>query len=465
MIRFGGSAALCISLLCESGCSTDKSESHKISRNTDTAAVVVVGAEEVDTGLDSEKEPNNSITESSQALLLNADQKSPSGYQGRLNGHKDVDVFTLQSKVEGSVFLRLKGAHDADLRLQLLGPDGEKLAYSDRGPAKTEEGIGGFWLDAETSYQLVVSEFTKRKLLKAKKGRQGESAPYLLTAELRTADSDYEVEPNAGLEGAMEVVLDEKRYGYIGWKNDADLWRLPTVTNEGEPLSLHLNVSGIAGVNTSLAILDADAKKLLEVHSSRGNETAIGNFVPAPDAEFYLVRIRSKGSNPELPYTLRVTSADRPVGREAEPNNEIATATVLPGTGGSLILGSGELSRGDRDTFQLTASPENRVLEVRLEGRSGVDFTLAVLAESGATLATSADAPKGILEVVKQVNVPAGSSPRIRIAAKSLSVPTEYTFSLTLASGQAPAMHPSQVVVPPLGETVVDPSTTSPSSE
>ncbi|MBL4635262.1 MAG: hypothetical protein JKY56_15460 [Kofleriaceae bacterium] len=440
--------AICLSLLAS--CGKDKAESHKIARNTGTAAVVVVGSTEAsESSLAKEQEPNNIGDEIRQEIAVSSSEKKSNGYQGTLDGYLDVDVFGLRAAEEGMLFVKLEGAADADLRLELQGPEGKTLAYSDRGPAKTSEGIGGFWVDVG-DYRVVVSEFTKRKAKKNKAGRQGESAVYTLTAQIKEVAEDYEVEPNKSLEGAMEIPTDAERFGYLGWKNDADLWRLPVIAQEGEDGALAIELSGLPSVRTKLAILDAQGKELLEVRSSKGNETAIRNFVPNEGAEFYLVRIHAKRSNPETPYALRIRSEVRPPGREAEPNNDLQTATPLPESGGSLVLGSGELSQGDLDFFEVPSATENRILEVRLEGRSGMDFTLAVIAESGAVLATSADAPVGIVEVVKQVNIPPGVKARIRIAAKSVNLPTEYSFSVSLVAGQANTPHPSQVAPMPV---------------
>ncbi len=340
---FRSRCALCLLLL--TSCGKDTSESHKIARNTDTAAVVVVGSSEAsDSSLAKEQEPNNVGDEIRQEIGVPSSKNSPNGFQGTLDGYLDVDVFGLRAAEEGMLFVKLEGAGDADLRLELQTPDGKQLAYSDRGPAKTSEGIGGFWVDAG-DYRVVVSEFTKRKAKKSKKGRLGKSAVYTLTAQIKGVSDDYEVEPNESLEGAMEILTEGERFGYLGWKNDADLWRLPVTAGENENAALAIELSGLPSVRTKLAILDAQGKKLLEVLSSKGNETAIRNFVPSEGAEFYLVRVQAKRSNPDTPYSLRVRSNSRPSGREAEPNNDLQTATPLPESGGSRVLGSGELSR------------------------------------------------------------------------------------------------------------------------
>ncbi len=460
MFRFAlGSCCLLLGL---GACKGDKNKSHKLHRSDDGNAVVIVDEQTKDHGLPNEIEPNDQPEEGKLKFAL-TEANPRAGVQGILNGHLDVDSFACTVQEETFLFASLEGASDADLKLELFGPKNKRLALSDRGPAKVSEGLAGFWLDPNVEYRVVVSEFTKRSLRK-KGAREGKSKPYLLRLEAKSMDEGFEQEPNGDGDGAMELIPGDDRYGYIGWTNDSDLWRVPIAASDfapeegsGSSNGLDFVVSGIPTVRVSLSLLDADSEVLATVQSRKGGEAALRNVKPDPDAEFYYLRVKAKRSNPLEMYVLKLSSVVLPKGREEEPNTRPELATLLTGGDGELMLASGELSRKDIDWFKIPATKGNRVLDFQMKGIRGASFAVEVLGGSGAVMAQAKSLASGQGTSLNQVNIPAGVSPLLKIVPTKISEPSAYSLSVSVASGTAAAVHASVVPAEPLVDSTETP--------
>lgn len=436
-------SASVVVLFCFS-CGKDKSKNTELRRERDQASVVIVGASEGGGSQIKESEPNNEPAQA-QALAMG------SAASGSLDGSLDLDRYLVSAEIEGLLFAKLDGAADADLKLELHDSEGKLLARSDRGPAGTVEGVRGYWLDAPARYQLVVSEFTKRKHRKTG-GRQGASAPYRLQVTHRPSpEQGFELEANDDLEGAMEVGAGEERYGHIGWAGDSDWWRMPVagfadvlvgapeVAETARRPALNIVISGMERVSTRLELVDAAGELVASRISAPGQEVAIRSFVPDLSAEFYVVKVQAKRSNPEENYTIGVELTELANGQEEEPNDELEQATPLGSDLGDLILASGEVCLGDVDMFSLSPASMNRAMDLRLDGPSDADLNVSVVAESGAILAQSEQAGVGISETLQAVNVPPNSSPVIIVRAKKVVMPAAYKLSLSVTEGQGAA--------------------------
>ncbi len=437
-------------------CSKDKERGTKLRRSGDKAAVVVVGAEELAIGLAPEVEPNDDPGQA-QELAVGA------GASGTLEGSLDIDYFEVVSTAEGLLFLQLDGAEDADLKLALLKPDGSVLASSDRGPAGTAEGVAGYWVEAEAEYLIAVSEFTKKKLRKSG-GRTGTSAAYRLRVLLRALpEPDFEVEPNEDLEGAKEVGVGEEGRGYLGWAGDKDWWRIPVSgfgdvqasPEEGEEAlptpALNIVVRGVSKVAAVMELWTAAGQLVATSKGARGKEVAYRSFVPEVAADFYILKLSSKRSNPEESYVLRVESTELKRGQELEPNNTPNTATPLTTEMGELGLATGELCMGDVDMFVVDAAAINRSMDLRLEGPADADLTVSVVSATGSILAISENSGVGESESLQAVNVPPNTSPVVIVRPKKVSLPAAYKLSVSVSEGQGVEQAP----LPPAAEIPV----------
>ena len=353
-----------------------------------------------------EIEPNASEAEATPA---------PPGHvlRGTLDGEADVDVYKVTAPAAGQLRAMLTGIEGVDLILELRDAAGTVLAKSDRGPARTVEGVPGYGV-LPGDYFVVVKEFVKPrpKPKKSKKkkgakaapdagveGRIGPSPVYELTVELLDAPvALHEVEPNDDPGTAVEVLLADTVRGWIGWSGDVDLWKL-SLEGVAEQYAIDLDVSGVDGLALDVEVLDAGGERILGRAGGKGASVAIRGLVPVGGAAappWHYVRIAADRSNPEATYELRFTARLREPDEEAEPNDDAERATSLS----TEVTQAGAMratwASGDVDVFRLEPQVEPQLLDVTIEPPSGVDlaFELGAPGQPPLAIGTAAGGQK-----------------------------------------------------------------------
>lgn len=445
----------------------------KIPRDQDAQAVVIVDqAEERVIEFIAEIEPNNQPP--GQTLALQQ------GVRGSLDGETDVDIYTVAVSQPGTLDARLSGIDGVDLILELRDPSGAVLARSDRGPAMIIEGIPNARVSAG-AYQLVVSEFVKKKKRKRRKkrrkgevepapeGRVGPSPVYELSARWAAEpETGHEREPNELPELAAEIVVGDSGQGFLGWSKDVDMWRL-SVDGYAAEYSVDLDLTPVPGVTPTLTIRDHDGETLLERKGRKDLGLTIRNLVVARDdtaggaggessaseaeeageGRFYHVEVRARRSNPLDAYQLHVAARLLDVGDESEPNDEPATAVELldpETTGGSGVLSpdspsdgvrQGHLTIGDRDHFRVKAGDEPMLLAVTVKPLGDADIELSVLIDG--QVAAMIDGGKArASESLADVPIGAGKVAVVKVAGRgSLGSDARYEVRWSAEPGGA----------------------------
>jgi hypothetical protein len=409
-----------------SGCSK---KGRKVRRDRDAGVAIDTGTGGGARGQAEEKEPNN---ESAAANPVEPGRI----VRGTLDGETDLDVYRVTVASPGQLKLSLGGIEAVDLVLELADATGAALAKSDRGPAKTNEGIPGYGV-LPGDYLVTVKEFVKPKKKpkpdkKKKKapapavdagpeGRVGPSAPYELTIELVAKPEDLtEIEPDDDRATASEVLLADTVHGWIGWSGDVDLWKL-SLEGVADQYAVDLDVAGVDGVTLTVEVLDAGGEKLLARAGAKGGPVQIRGLVPALGENappWHYVRITGDKSNPEQPYDLRFTARLREPDEEAEPNDAPERATALrPDATTPQGAMRASWADGDVDRFRVGATPEPQLLDVTLEPPSGVELALEVGAPGQPPLATASVGSGGKARLTG-VAIPANADVVITVQAK-----------------------------------------------
>lgn len=377
-------------VLAASGCGK-KSDKSAISRDRDAAAVVVVDRTPSGVTFTDEAEPNDTAE---QAGVLAA----PGGIRGTLDGEKDVDLYRLSIAAPGWLTLEVSGIETVDLILELREASGASLARSDRGPAKTREGVPNYRVDKGT-YLVAVSEFVKKRA-KSKRGkddpgRTGPSPTYELSATLATAEpaAHHEREPNEGASEALELPITTDGFGFVGWRDDVDRWRV-SVEGLGEEYGLDIDLTPVEGVQLTLEVLDDNGDPVLARKGDKSKAVAVRSLARKTGHEHYYVRISGRGSNPIERYALRFGSHLLDLEEEREPNDDRAGATPVWREAATPDSGTakGMLLAGDTDWYAITLKTPSQ-LTVSVVPPAETDIALAVANQSGAILGES-DAEK-----------------------------------------------------------------------
>jgi hypothetical protein len=430
MMRAATALAAVVALL--GGCSKSKSEP-KITRDRDAAAVVVVKQTPSGVSYADEAEPNDE-PDAAGALEL------PGGVRGALDGETDVDRYAIDVTEAGWLSVELDGIKEVDLILELQDAAGAAIAKSDSGPAETAEGLPNYPVDPGR-YLLTVSEFVKKRRRKKRKPRTGLSPSYRLTARF-TADppaKNQEREPNEGNADAMELLLGVDGFGYLGWDDDADRWRL-TFDNFGVDYSLDVDVAPIAGVWMRVDVLDDNGDPVLSRKAGKGEAVAVRNLIPKEGHEHYYVQVSAaRSSNPQQRYALRLGSRLLGLEDEREPNDDAESATPLR-EDPKEVAGTrqGYLLAGDDDWYRLPAGSGAAAITVAVEPPAEVDVTLSLQVAGGGTLGEASAGNKGDKEQLSSVPIPPGKDLLVRVHGDGTSESIEpYRLSWTVGAAAA----------------------------
>ncbi|HUH05915.1 MAG TPA: hypothetical protein VML75_28190 [Kofleriaceae bacterium] len=380
---------IAVVLMAASGCGK-KSDRTAISRDRDAAAVVVVQRTPLGVSFTDEVEPNDT-SEQAGALDL------PGGIRGTLDGEADVDLYRLTVSEPGWLALEVSGIDGVDLILELRDDSGASLARSDRGPARTIEGVPNYRVE-KGRYLVAVSEFVKKRAKtkrgKGDQGRTGRSPTYELTATLASTEPEphHEREPNQGAAEALELPITTDGFGFIGWRDDVDRWRI-SVEGLSEEYGLDIDLTPVEGVQLTLEVLDDNGDPVLSRKGDKSKAVAVRSLARKPGHEHYYVRISGRGSNPIERYALRFSNHLLDLEEEREPNDDRASATpVWREPGRDSGTASGRLLPGDVDWFALTVPPASQ-LTITVSPPAEVDVALAVANKDGGILGES-DAEK-----------------------------------------------------------------------
>lgn len=441
--RRAGALAVCVVAVLASGCDRSKGGAKHIPRDRDAQPVVVVEDPGAAASTTQEQEPNDEMAQAT-SLALGAVAR------GNLDGETDADLYRVDVTTPGVLVARLGGIEDVDLMLDLLDAEGTQLAHSDRGPARTVEGIANFPVEPGV-YHLAVREFIrKRRRKQAPEPRTGPSSAYELAIEHAAEPAPGgEREPNEDATGAAEILVGDEVSGYAGWARDIDVWK---VSVEGfiEQYSLDLDLSGVPGVTWTLEILDSGGAVVLRRKGEKDGGLSVRNLVPASDRgasgpaqRSYYARLEARRSNPTDPYQLRASTRLLELDEETEPNDEAGQGLALRDDAKTLEgKRRGFLTIGDVDQYRLAPGGAPMLLTVEVAPREEADVTVTVLAGS-ATLAMANAGGKGAKEYLADVRVPADQETVIQLSgAGGLGDAARYDMTWSLAA--APAGEPAE---------------------
>lgn len=404
-------------VLC-AACSSGGGGKSKVKRDGGPAIVVVEGGGKGGPAAP-EKEPND---EAGNAHALTP----PTAVRGVIDKDGDRDTFVIVTDKPGTLVARLTGIEDADLILDLQDVTGIVVASADSGPANIAEGIPNYAVRAGT-WRLVVREFVKRPKKGKPVPRAEASKPYILEVALDAPPAaGEEAEPNDDTAAAGELPLGGTARGFVGWRNDADVWKVPLDT-AGDDDALSVDVDGVPGLNLRVTILDSTGQKLVERVGREGEPVAARNVAVKTGEPYYFVSVGAKKGNWQDQYIARVQTVPFELDEEAEPNDDPASAGPLadvPGAESGTRVGF--LVRGDADLFVLDAADAPRRLSVTLEPPPGVDGEVGIVDDQGAFIGKPAGAARrGAAERLTDVPVPAGIKVFVRVTTKGGESSTE----------------------------------------
>jgi hypothetical protein len=193
----------------------------------------------------------------------------------------------------------------------------------------------------------------------------------------------------------------------------------------------------------------------MKTQGTAGQPVALMSLAPrlSPgSAPVHYVVISGRPSNPEVPYTLTVTSRLLDLDEEAEPNHRPDNATSL--RAGTETQGSmrATIGPGDTDMFALSESLEPATLDVTIDTPVGIDVAVEVSTGAGAILGTVDSGGMGAAESLAAISVGPSSIVLVEVVGKPSKKPVSsaaYRLRWSLDLAALPEPSPDSDPLPP----------------
>jgi hypothetical protein len=400
--------------------------------------VIIAPVDAGKAGETDEVEPNNTPDVAS-ALALGG------SVRGRIEPDDDVDTYRIDVAEAGALDAQLTATDGVDLAIEVEDAAGAVIVRSDRGGAKTVEGVPNLGV-SPGRYTINVRKIPP-KVKKPPRGRKAPPPPeppppgsapvYHLTAQVKPFPPNAEREPDDDRGTANDLIAGAPATGYIGWTGDADVWKLSLEALSANNL-IDIELGAIDGVALQLEVSDGVGQPLLSRKGGKNTKLVVRNLAPqvpqgAPPFHYLTIRAVDK-SNPETPYQLTVTGGNRELDAELEPDDSADKAMPFP-TERTLV--KGRWSPGDVDYYALQPDDTARTLEVVVAPIEEASLSVELIVD-GKSVAEGKKPGKGTEQRISGA-VPPGARAVIRVRGSDSSPETEYR--LTVNDG-APAPPP-----------------------
>jgi hypothetical protein len=421
---------LAVLLVAAASCSKKKQK-----RTGDAAPVVIVPSPVFDSGAGTsadEVEPNDS-SDVATPLALGAIMR------GKIEPETEADYYRIEV-TEGGALSVTTNLVDADLTVDIEDGSGTVIAKSDRGGARTREGVPNLGV-TPGRYTAIVR---KKPPPPAKKTKQKKGAPppappapsapvsYEITATLAPFAPNAEREPDDDRGTANDLIAGDTGQGFIGWDKDVDMWKL-SVELLSAKNTIDIEVGAVEGVALSLELSDGVGSPLLVRKAPKSSPLVVRGVmpvVPSGAPPFHYIAIKGDKSNPETHYTVKVTPKPVEPDTELEPNDALDKAVSFDLERTKL---AGTWSAGDVDHYSIAADVNPRTFEITL-APGEIDLSLDLLVD-GKVVAKSETAGKGADEKLTGA-VPPSAKAVIRVRAAG-DAQGEGGYELTLKEGAA----------------------------
>jgi hypothetical protein len=352
--------------------------------------------------------------------------------RGKIEPDSDVDHYRIDVDKPGALSL-LTTAIDTDLIVELEDASGTVVARSDRGGARTKEGIPNFGV-TPGRYTAVVRAAPKKRPKPPKGRRAPEPEPqkpapvYELATQLVQPGANTEHEPDEDRGTANDLIVGDTGIGYIGWTGDADVWKLSVETLNAKN-AVDIEVSAVEGVALELDVDDGLGQQVLARKAPRGAALVVRGFQPivaASSPPFHYLTIKGVGSNPETGYQIRVTQKLIATDAEVEPDDSPDHPFVMP-TDRTIVHAT--WTPGDVDCFAI--APANAVRTVDATVAPGDFAAVAELLIDGKAVAIASKGGKGVEQKLAGV-IPAGARAVVRVKNADANAATEASYDVTI---------------------------------
>jgi hypothetical protein len=194
--------------------------------------------------------------------------------------------------------------------------------------------------------------------------------------------------------------------GLFQWPRDNDWYRLE-VPFTGKNL-VRIDLSGVSGVDSTLALYDADGELLKSIDVARKGGAEALVDIGVSQGTYYLVAKSRWGWHPSDSYRLQARrTGSWSEDQELEPNDTLEQSNTI--SVGKPITGTFQGTR-DNDWYRLRVPDAGtHVLEIKLTGVPGVDSEIVLYDADGKALARANGGAKADPETLVHVGITEGT--------------------------------------------------------
>ncbi len=266
--------------------------------------------------------------------------------------------------------------------LEVYDTNGYKLQTADSGGVGEGESLRNFGVRGPAKYLL--------RLRSKYPGAGNPDVPFDLMTELLPYQGRTEFEPNNQRSDATPFELDSIQ-GTIAPAGDVD-WYKVTISTDAKFL-LRAEVSGVPGMELTLALKDAYGNDLVTVDDAGKEQPQVLTGWGVTKGDYYLVVAEKTGKKSDArdAYTLSKKVTPWQPGLEWEPNDSTATAQALkPGDSVDGYFAP----KGDQDWYEFNLY-QKATVELDLSGVINVTPTLTLFDQEYKELAAASAANPG----------------------------------------------------------------------
>jgi hypothetical protein len=349
--------------------------------------------------------------------------------RGKIDPDTDVDRYRIAVTEAGALSVMVS-AVDADLSLELEDGTGSVVAKSDRGGLRTKEGVPNFGVQPGR-YTAVVRAIKR----KSRRGSADAKPPpvYEVSAQMVAATPNAEHEPDEDRGTANELIIGDTGTGYIGWSNDVDVWKLSVEALAAKD-ALDIELPGVDGVAFDVTLADGVGAELVHRKAPRGAPLIVRGLVPVVPTgspPFHYITIKATGSNPETPYTLRVSGHVVGTDAEIEPDDTPEHAFPWPADRTTVHA---TWTPGDVDCFALPVSTTARDVGATIDPAGDLALVAELLVD-GKSIATSAGGGKGATQKLS-ASIPGNAHAIVRVKGADERASGEGSYDVVLQDSQ-----------------------------
>ncbi|MEO8706944.1 MAG: hypothetical protein ABI867_43355 [Kofleriaceae bacterium] len=356
---------------------------------------------------------------------------------GRIDPESDADYYRIEVATAGALAIEVSAVDNTDLTLEVKDPTGTTIAKSDRGAAKTKEGVPNVGVQPGRYIAIVR---TKKIPVKGKAPKKPATPPpalpYDITAQVAPVASHAEREPDDDRGTANDLIVGDPMSGYIGWTGDTDVWKLSIETLSAKNV-IDIEIGSVEGVAFGLEIADGVGQVLAQRKAPRGAGLVVRGLLPvvaAGSPPFHYLTIKGTPSNHESPYSLRVTARNPEPDAEVEPNDTLEKPMAIPS---DRTVVNGQWTPGDIDCFAVAPDVAARTLDVTVDVPPEADLSVELVVD-GKVAAKSDVKGKGAAE---KVSAPVPSNGRAVVRVRGADSGAEGAYEIKVTEGPPEKAH------------------------